>query len=69
MNSATLSMDFPSHTVIPSRVKRFAAAILIDLTNSEDEDIVEAACEAMAMTQLFFDVEDDDENEDDESRH
>ena len=44
-----------------------AAQILIDLTNSEDEDIVDAAHEAMAMAEVFFDVEDDDE--DDESRH
>ncbi len=42
-----------------------AAAILIDLTQSNDEDIVEAAHEAMAMAEVFFDVEDDD----DESRH
>ena len=44
-----------------------AAQILIDLTNSEDEDIVDAAHEAMAIAEVFFDVEDDDE--DDESRH
>ena len=44
-----------------------AAQILIDLTNSEDEDIADADHEAMAMAEVFFDVEDDDE--DDESRH
>jgi hypothetical protein len=33
------------------------------LTQSEDEDIAEAASEAMAMAQAFFDEEDD------ESRH
>ena len=42
-----------------------SAQILIDLTKSNDEDIVEAAHEAMAMAEVFFDVEDDD----DESRH
>ena len=39
------------------------AQILIDLTKSNDEDIVEAAYEAMAMAEVFLDVEDD------ESRH
>ena len=33
--------------------------------HSNDEDIVEAACKAMSMAEVFFDVE----NEDDESRH
>ena len=42
-----------------------AADILIDLTQSEDEDIAEAASEAMAMTESLF----DDEDEDDESLH
>ena len=41
------------------------AQILIDLTKSNDEDIVEAAYEAMAMAEAFFDFEDDD----DASRH
>jgi hypothetical protein len=41
------------------------AQILIDLTQSNDEDIVEAAYEAMAMAEAFFDFEDDE----DESRH
>ena len=41
------------------------AQILIDLTESNDEDIVEAAYEAIAMAEVFLDVEDDD----DESRH
>ena len=45
-----------------------AAQILIDLTNSEDEDIVDAAHEAMAMAEMFFDDEDVDD-EDDESLH
>ena len=36
------------------------AQILIDLTESNDEDIVEAAYEAMAMAEVFLDVEDDD---------
>ena len=40
-----------------------AAQILIDLPNSGDEDIVDAAHEAMAMAEVFLDVEDDDENE------
>ena len=38
-----------------------AAAILIDLINSDDEDIAEAAYEAMAMAEAFFDDEDDDD--------
>jgi len=42
-----------------------AAEILIDLTQSEDEHIAEAASEAMAMTEAFF----DDEDEEDESLH
>ena len=41
------------------------AQILIDLTKSNDEDIVEAAYEAMAMAEAFFDFEDDDDG----SRH
>jgi len=43
-----------------------AAEILIDLTNSEDEDIVEAAHEAMAMIGGLLD--DEYEDEDDEPR-
>ena len=39
--------------------------ILIDLIESEDEDIAEAASEAMAMAGAFF----DDEDEDDEYLH
>jgi hypothetical protein len=42
-----------------------AEEILIDLIESEDEDIAEAASEAMAMTGAFF----DDEDEDDEYLH
>jgi hypothetical protein len=42
-----------------------AEEILIDLIESEDEDIAEAASEAMAMAGAFF----DDEDEDDESLH
>lgn len=37
-----------------------AAQILIDLTQSEDQDIAEAASEAIAMTEVFLDIEDDD---------
>ncbi len=44
-----------------------AAEILLDLADSEDEDIADAAYEAMAMSEVFLDLEDDDE--DDESRH
>ena len=43
-----------------------AAELLIDLTQSEDEDIAEAASEAMAITEALLDLEDDDV--DDESR-
>ena len=48
-----------------TKIKRrlFDDKILIDLTESNDEDIVEAAYEAMAMAEVFLDVEDD------ESRH
>ena len=42
-----------------------APEILIDLIASEDEDIAEAASEAMAMIEAVF----DDEYEDDESLH
>ena len=42
-----------------------AAEILIDLTESEDEDIAEAASEAMAMAGGLF----DDEDEEDDSLH
>jgi hypothetical protein len=42
-----------------------AGEVLLDLIQSEDEDISEAASEAMAMTEAFFDNED----EDDESIH
>ncbi len=42
-----------------------AGAILVDLTGSDDEDIVEAAYEAMAMAEGSLDEEfDDDEDED-----
>ena len=44
-----------------------AAQILIDFTQSEDEDIAEAASEAMAMSEVFLDIENDDV--DDEFRH
>jgi HEAT repeat protein len=44
-----------------------AAEILFDLSDSEDEDIADAAYEAMTMSEVFLDPEDDDE--DDESRH
>ncbi len=37
-----------------------AAQILIDLTQSEDQDIAEAASESIAMTEVFLDIEDDD---------
>jgi HEAT repeat protein len=50
-----------------------AAEILIDLTNSRDEDIVEAAYEAMAMAEdpwtedeEYEDDDDDDDDDDDE---
>jgi len=42
-----------------------AAEILIDLTQSEDEDIAEAASEAMAIAGMLL----DDEDEEDESLH
>jgi hypothetical protein len=44
-----------------------AAEILIDLIESEDEDIAEVASEAMIMTEVFFG--DEYEDEDDESLH
>ena len=37
--------------------------MLIDLTDSDDEDIVEAAFEAMAMAEVLSDDEYDDEDE------
>lgn len=43
-----------------------AAAILVDLTDSDDEDIVEAAYEAMAMAEG---LSDDDDEEDDDKLH
>jgi HEAT repeat protein len=39
-----------------------AAEILLDLADSEDEDIADAATEAMVMTEAFFDDEDEDES-------
>jgi HEAT repeat protein len=42
-----------------------AAEILLELTQSRDEDIAEAASEAMAMSEAFF----DDEDVDDETLH
>jgi hypothetical protein len=44
-----------------------AAPILLDFTNSDDEDIVDAAYEAMGMAEALLDEEYD--NEDDESFH
>ena len=46
---------------------REAAEILLELADSEVEDIADTAYEAMAMSEVFLDLEDDDE--DDESRH
>jgi len=40
-----------------------AAEILLDLTQADDEDIVDAAYEAMAMSGLFPDDDDDDDDE------
>ncbi len=42
-----------------------AAEILIDLIDFDDEEIAEAVSEAMAMTEAFF----DDDDEDNESNH
>jgi hypothetical protein len=47
---------------------REAAAILRDLSDSGDDDVVEAVLEAMAMIEQSLDEEDED-GEDDESRH
>jgi hypothetical protein len=44
-----------------------AAEILLDLADSEDEDIADAAYEAMAMSEVLLDLKDDDQ--DDESCH
>jgi hypothetical protein len=38
-----------------------ASAILGDLADSDDEDIAEAACEALAMAEGGSDDDDDDE--------
>jgi hypothetical protein len=43
-----------------------AGEVLVDLTDSVDEDVVEAAYEAMAMTDLSLDDFDDGEDEDGE---
>jgi hypothetical protein len=43
-----------------------AAEILVDLTESEDEDIADAAFEALAMAEAISDQEDEDEEEDDD---
>ena len=45
---------------------REAGALLVDLADSDDEDIAEAADEAMSMAEGFSDDEFDDEDEDDE---
>lgn len=46
-----------------------AAEILVDLTDSDDEDIVEAAYEAMTIAEGLSDDEYDDDDDDDESLH
>jgi hypothetical protein len=46
-----------------------AAEILGDLTDSEDEDIAEAALEALAMAQWQLEAEDWDDDEEDELLH
>jgi hypothetical protein len=49
-----------------------ASEILLDLTESDDEEIVDAAHEAIAMTEPWEDEDDeddDDEDEDDDLRH
>ena len=46
-----------------------AGAILVDLTDSDDEDIVEAAFEAMAIAEGPDGDESDDDEEDDELVH
>jgi hypothetical protein len=43
-----------------------ASEILVDLTHSDDEEIVEAAYEAMAMAEPWEDEEDEDEEDEDE---
>jgi hypothetical protein len=43
-----------------------ASEILVDLTESDDEEIVEAAHEAIAMAEPWEDEDDDDEDDDDE---
>jgi len=43
--------------------------VLVDLTDSDDEDIVDAADEAMAMAEGSSDDEYDCEDEDDEFIH
>jgi hypothetical protein len=47
---------------------REAGAILVGLTDSDDEDIVEAAHEAMTMAEGLSEIEDDDEEEEDEEK-
>ena len=43
-----------------------ASEILVDLTDSDDEEIVEAAYEAMAMAEPWEDEDDEDEDDEDE---
>ncbi len=46
-----------------------AGVVLCDLTESYDEDIVEAAFDAMAMADRASDDEYEDKHEDDEFNH
>jgi len=46
-----------------------AAEILIELTQSDDQDIVDAAYEAMAMSEWFPDEDYDDDDEDEKVLH
>jgi hypothetical protein len=46
-----------------------APVIIVDLTQSDDEDIVEAAYEAIAMAEAIAEGPDFDEDDDDELIH
>ena len=50
---------------VPGIHPQDAAGILSDLTGHEDEDISEAAYEAIAMAEALLELEDGDDDEDD----
>ena len=64
-----LAAELAAINVVANIRPQEAAELLGDPTDSDDEDIVEAAFEALAMAQWQLEAEDWDEDEEDELLH